>query len=298
MASLIRGEQDGTGYESFINSKYQSFIEANKIEMAPAVNRRPWLDWYLDAEMANGRSVFVGLFGRSQSGKSTLAIQTAIKHDPNFSWDRVTYDGGRFLKQAMMEPPAGSYFIIDDAGAQMPASRWWDIKSQVFDFAQQVLGMYHWCVFVTVPLDRDIIAKVRNRFDIFIRLDQWSKGEGIVRLPIASRNLSHPNTLFPHPKFRDSNGMLRHLMRIKFDPLPTPIFNYYQERKKRPEIMNYMQSWYNQYQEAERKMPGKKRELTEKQKENLKKHQFKHKPFIELDPSKPLAAALHEYDQH
>lgn len=288
-------------YHSFLEGDYSSFIKQNKPKFVEPVKGQTWLDWYLDKEVRNGRSVFVGLFGRSQSGKSTLALQTAIRHDPHFTWDRVTYSGKEFLRQSMLEPPEGSYFIVDDAGAQMPANRWWDIRAQVFDFAQQVLGMYHWVVFITVPLDKDIISKVRNRFDIFIRLDPWRKGEGIIRVPLPSNNLTHPYTLFPFPKYISASGEYRELVAIKFSPLPPAIFDYYQEHKKRPEIMKYMQSWYDEYVAAEKDATSHtkvKRTMTEEQRKKLARYQFRPKFTQVLDPEKPLAEALREHDRN
>lgn len=204
-----------------------------------------WLDWKIDKEISEGKSLFIGVVGRSQMGKSTLALQEMIKHDPKFSWDRVTFNAEKFLDQIMLTPPEGSHFLIDDAGLQMPADQWWDMNSQIFMFAAQSLGMYHWVIWITVPDQEDIVKRVRGKFDILITVDSNIKGLAKIQLPKRSGNLTHPNLLFPYPVYYD--GKVRQkITKISYGPLPDLIFNFYHKLKVNG-IMAHWQSYKDKY---------------------------------------------------
>ena len=187
----------------------------------------------------------VGISGATGTGKSTLAIEMALRADKDFHFDtHMIYTRSEIIEKAY-KLPKRSFIVVDEAIGAFKRRAMEALQKDLVEMINKIRYKNHVIVW-NLPFFTDLDSAVRKHFDIWIHVVERGKAVVLVKnmnvlaedpwLPEywrrmwASRAMKTPSEVLrmfrAHPLYE---------MTIHFPPLPEKIqrvYDYYSERAK------------------------------------------------------------------
>lgn len=124
-------------------------------------------------------SWLVAFDGRHRSGKSVSAIMIAIMFDKTF-WrnfeSRIVHTPEQVLEQFEIiadNDIHGACVIIDEAGASLAGSDWYEKVQKSILKTVQIFGRYNPCIFMVSPVKELISGGMRKMFHSYFKIDRY-----------------------------------------------------------------------------------------------------------------------------
>ena len=213
---------------------------------------------YIQYQLSRNENVLILIEGRTQMGKSTLAIQIA-RALGNYSLDNVVFDTMSFMDR-LTGLQFGDVLIYDDAGVGISNQDWYMQDVKVFGRTSQTIGNKHLVVIITTPDMNFIEPQSRRLISILLQGDPDEKAVFRVKHPRKKTNITSVDQkiYYPYVRFRDKEtGKMLMIRQVRADKLPDEIYNPYNAKKN--EFLNLfytgavdVHSWYKP--ENKRKM--------------------------------------------
>jgi hypothetical protein len=217
---------------------------------------------------ASDEDALILIAGDKRKGKSSVAINLAMRNDPNWNLERVVFSTRDYIHVINSRPPIGSYIIFDDAGLGISSKRWWEDQAVIFGMVSQSVGYRRYVTILTVPDMRWIESTSRSLIRYIITMDRKRKGWMNIRRGYASMNLTHPARFYPYVIIREVKNGIRYppikLKRAYSPPLPDDVYAAYERRKD--QAFNQI---YQQFEEDLKPHDKRKWNYNEKSRANL-----------------------------
>ena len=187
---------------------------------------------YIHYQLSRNENVLILIEGRTQMGKSTLAIQIAIALG-KYSLDNVVFDTKSFMERLTVMQ-FGDVLIYDDAGVGISNQDWYMQDVKVFGRTSQTIGNKHLVVIITTPDMNFIEPQSRRLISILLQGDPDEKAVFRVKHPRKKTNITSVDQkiYYPYVRFRDKEtGKMLMIRQVKADRLPDEIYNPYNIKK-------------------------------------------------------------------
>jgi hypothetical protein len=187
---------------------------------------------YIHYQLSRNENVLILIEGRTQMGKSTLAIQIAIALG-KYSLDNVVFDTKSFMERLTVMQ-FGDVLIYDDAGVGISNQDWYMQDVKVFGRTSQTIGNKHLVVIITTPDMNFIEPQSRRLISILLQGDPDEKAVFRVKHPRKKTNITSVDQkiYYPYVRFRDKEtGKMLMIRQVKADRLPDEIYNPYNVKK-------------------------------------------------------------------
>ena len=187
---------------------------------------------YIHYQLSRNENVLILIEGRTQMGKSTLAIQIAIALG-KYSLDNVVFDTKSFMERLTVMQ-FGDVLIYDDAGVGISNQDWYMQDVKVFGRTSQTIGNKHLVVIITTPDMNFIEPQSRRLISILLQGDPDEKAVFRVKHPRKKTNITSVDQkiYYPYVRFRDKEtGKMLMIRQVKADRLPDEVYNPYNVKK-------------------------------------------------------------------
>jgi hypothetical protein len=187
---------------------------------------------YIRYQLSRDENVLILIEGRTQMGKSTLAIQIARALE-RYSLDNVVFDTKSFMDRLTLLQ-SGDVLIYDDAGVGISNQEWYMQDVKIFGRTSQTIGNRHLVVIITTPDMNFIESQSRRLISILLQGDPDEKAVFRVKHPRKKTNITSVDQkiYYPYVRFKDrETGKLIMLRQVKADKLPDEIYIPYNEKK-------------------------------------------------------------------
>ena len=187
---------------------------------------------YIRYQLSRDENVLILIEGRTQMGKSTLAIQIARALE-RYSLDNVVFDTKSFMDRLTLLQ-SGDVLIYDDAGVGISNQEWYMQDVKIFGRTSQTIGNRHLVVIITTPDMNFIESQSRRLISILLQGDPDEKAVFRVKHPRKKTNITSVDQkiYYPYVRFKDrETGKLIMLRQVKSDKLPDEIYIPYNEKK-------------------------------------------------------------------
>lgn len=175
--------------------------------------------------------------GRHRSGKSLAAITIASIYDrtfwPNFE-DRVVHSPEAFLKaieDIKNNNINGGVIVVDEAGATMASTSWFEAMSQAISKSVQILGYLHIIIFFVSPIKDFLLSGLKKMTNVYIHVKRYDRQESKLFIYNVSYNAIRGKIFHRHPTV-SMFGELRTLNSIRLRAIPKWIMKRYQALEK------------------------------------------------------------------
>ena len=187
---------------------------------------------YIQYQLSRNENVLILIEGRTQMGKSTLAIQIALALN-RYSLDNVVFETERFMDR-LTNLQAGDVLIYDDAGVGISNQDWYMQDVKVFGRTSQTIGNKHLVVIITTPDMNFIEPQSRRLITILLQGDPDEKAVFRVKHPRKKTNITSVDQkiYYPYVRFKDrQTGKMLMIRQVRADRLPDEIYNPYNAKK-------------------------------------------------------------------
>ena len=187
---------------------------------------------YIHYQLSRNENVLILIEGRTQMGKSTLAIQIA-RALGKYSLDNVVFDTKSFMER-LTGLQFGDVLIYDDAGVGISNQDWYMQDVKVFGRTSQTIGNKHLVVIITTPDMNFIEPQSRRLISILLQGDPDEKAVFRVKHPRKKTNITSTDQkiYYPYVRFKDrQTGKMLMIRQVRADRLPDEIYNPYNAKK-------------------------------------------------------------------
>ena len=187
---------------------------------------------YIRYQLSRNENVLILIEGRTQMGKSTMAIQIA-RALGKYSLDNVVFDTKSFMER-LTDMQFGDVLIYDDAGVGISNQDWYMQDVKVFGRTSQTIGNRHLVVIITTPDMNFIEPQSRRLISILLQGDPDEKAVFRTKHPRKKTNITSVDQkiYYPYIRFRDERtGLMAVLRQVKADRLPPGIYEPYDAKK-------------------------------------------------------------------
>lgn len=172
--------------------------------------------------------------GRHRSGKSTAAITISAMLDktfmPNLS-KRVCYTPKQILdaiEDMDKNDIRGGCIVVDEAGVSLAADTYHENFAQVLSKIFNVFGYLQPIIFLCLPVNLDVLAKIRRLNHGYWQCSRTSKEYSILRIHRVSPNTMKNKMFFPAP-IMNLNGSQFYMRSILLGKPPQFIIDEYEK---------------------------------------------------------------------
>ena len=187
---------------------------------------------YIHYQLSRDENVLILIEGRTQMGKSTLAIQIA-RALGKYSLDNVVFDTKSFMER-LTGLQFGDVLIYDDAGVGISNQDWYMQDVKVFGRTSQTIGNRHLVVIITTPDMNFIEPQSRRLISILLQGDPDEKAVFRVKHPRKKTNITSTDQkiYYPYVRFKDrQTGKMLMIRQVRADRLPDEIYEPYNAKK-------------------------------------------------------------------
>jgi len=172
------------------------------------------------------RNYNIIITGKTQTGKSQLAVALALGINPKFDLDKnmAVIDAGKLLEILKDNVRKYSVILADDFGIGLSSDKWHSFMNRALNQIIQTHGHKRPVFILTVPYKKFVDSKTRIMFDMQITTLEKNDAEGWVRVKVELlHNRQIKNTIqeyrpFPRALFKDGSVRRIDSIRIKFPP--------------------------------------------------------------------------------
>ena len=210
----------------------------NSIGQLTGINK---LIKYIEYQLNRNENVFIIIDGRTQMGKSTMAIMIARAlgkydiHNVQFG-----IDGFRSLINEKL--PEGSVIIYDDPQTEFNSQDWQQKRVKTLTRISQTMGNRHYVLILTTPNIGSIPGQIQWLMTVYLQGDDYQKGLFYTKRPVRKKNITMKNKDIYYQYIRmhipGTKKMIK-LKTIQTDILPQKIYNEYNEKKN-----EFMEGFY------------------------------------------------------
>ena len=226
---------------------------------------------YINWQLSRSENVFILIEGRTQMGKSSMAIHIA-QGLGRYDLVYVVFTIDQFRKLIDSNPPEGTVIIYDDPQIEFNAQDWQKNSVKQLTRISQTMGNRHYVVIMTTPSMRSIPSQMAWLVTIYLQGDDFQKGLFKTKRPIRKQNVTFKNADIYYSYLKLKIPGTRKsitLKQIKSGPLPASVYMPYNQKKEAALSVTL-------YKEKEEK-PKPKRKINPNSLKNLKPFQKKGK---------------------
>jgi len=117
------------------------------------------------------RNYAIIITGKTQTRKSTIAIQLAREIQPSFDMSKqlACVKPENYLEVLTLDNlKRGSVLVLDEFGVGMNHRNWYSFLNKALNYVLQTHGFRGWCVIVTVPYAKYVDSDTKLLFDMLI----------------------------------------------------------------------------------------------------------------------------------